>query len=112
MNKRGVRLKKIYKFLLGLLIVVGMIYGYVQYKFNSVESSVIEFLTVNEDIPERSFTSEPFISNLPGDRNRMVFVKIDGDPIKYTYYLNEQKQIVLESYIKNGEVEVVNTIMN
>lgn len=106
------KLKKIYKFLLGLLIVVGIIYGYVQYKFNSVENAVIKFLTVKKDIPERSITSEPFISNLPGDRNWMVFVKVDGDPIKYTYYLSEQKQIVLESYIKNGEVEVVNKIMN
>lgn len=105
-------MKKIYKFILGLLIVVGMIYGYVQYKLYSVENAVIEFLTVDEDIPEQSFTSKPFISNLPGDRNWMVFVKVDGDPIKYTYYLNEQKQIVLESYIKNGEVEVVHTIMN
>ena len=105
-------MKKIYKFLLGLLIVVVIIFGYVQYKFITVENAVIEYLTVKEDISEESITSEPFIANLSGDKNWMVSVKIEDDPKTYAYYLNKQKKIVLESYVENGEVSIVYKIIN
>ena len=40
--------KKMVKILLGILIVVGIIFGYVQYKFYTVEHTVIKYLTAEE----------------------------------------------------------------
>ena len=37
--------KKVVKILLGILIVVGIIFGYVQYKFYTVEYTVIKYVT-------------------------------------------------------------------
>ena len=53
--------KKMVKILLGILIVVGIIFGYVQYKFYTVEHTVIKYLTAEKQLKE-SITSKPFIN--------------------------------------------------
>lgn len=105
-------MKKIYKFLIGLLVVIVIIIGYVQYKFISSENEVTNYLTVNEGFSEDSIDTEPFIANLEGDKNWMVSVKIKGDSTTYYYYLNDKNKVVLESYTKNREEKVVNQVMN
>ena len=104
--------KKVVKILLGILIVVGIIFGYVQYKFYTVEYTVIKYLTAEKQISKESITSKPFIANLSGEKNWEVSIKIKGDPKTYAYYVNKQKKIVLESYVENGEVEILNKVMN
>lgn len=105
--------KKMVKILLGIIIVIGMIFGYVQYKFYTVEHKVIKYLTVDKHIPKESITSEPFMANSSAEKTWEVSIKIKGDPKTYAYYVNKQKKIVLESYVdENYNVEVLNKVMN
>lgn len=105
--------KKMVKILLGIIIVIGMVFGYVQYKFYTVEHKVIKYLTVEKHIPKESITSEPFMANLSGEKNWEVSIKIKGDPKIYSYYVNKQKKIVLESYVdEKYNVEILNKVMN
>ncbi len=105
-------MKIIYKLLLGLLVVIAIIFGYVQYKFISADNAVTEYLTVSAGISEDFIKTEPFIANLRGDKNWMVSVEIEGDSKIYYYYLNDEDKVVLESYIENGVENVLNEIMN
>lgn len=47
--------------------------------------------------------ADPFISNLSGANNWMVAVTLKGNSKIYSYYLNNQNELVLESFEKNGE---------
>ncbi|MDI7741986.1 hypothetical protein QMK38_08220 [Lysinibacillus fusiformis] len=105
-------MKKIYKYLISIFIVLVIIIGFVQYKFISAENAVLEYLIENEGVLEDSIESEPFIANLSGDKNWMVSVNIKNDPRSYYYYLNHEKKVVLESYTENGVENVLNQIMN
>ena len=105
-------MKKIYKILLGIVGVLVIIIGYVQYKFISTENAVIKYLTVNQRIPEESILINPFIANLKGDKNWMTSVKVEGDAITYYYFLNNEDKVVLESFVENGTENVLNQIMN
>ena len=46
------------KILLGILIVVGIIFGYVQYKFYTVEHTVIKYLTAKTRSRKRIYYIE------------------------------------------------------
>ncbi|OCA90369.1 hypothetical protein A8F94_00275 [Bacillus sp. FJAT-27225] len=105
-------MKKFLTILLGLVGVIVIVIGYVQYKLISTEKAVFEYLTVNKNLPEETITIQPFIANLSGDKNWMVSVTIKGDSYTYYYFLNGQNKIVLESVDKNGEGDVLNQIMN
>lgn len=105
-------MKKILIFIFSLLIVIGGIFGYVKYKFISVENAVNKYLTTEANIPEKSIEYKPFIANLSGSRNWMVSVKIKGDSKTYRYYKNDEGKIVLGSYNKNGEEIYLDKIMN
>ena len=39
-------------------------------------------------------------------------IKIKGDLKTYAYYVNKQKKMMLEFYVENGEVEILNEVMN
>lgn len=102
-------MKKICKYLLGMLLLIGLGFGYVQYKFITAENSVTNYLVHIK--PEMSYKTEPFIANLPGDKNWMVSVKIEGEARTYFYYVNKKKQLVLESYVENGIEYVENRVV-
>lgn len=46
---------------------------------------------------------KPFISFLKGKRKLLVAVSIKGDEKLYYYYLNEDKEVHLDSYISKGQ---------
>jgi hypothetical protein len=73
---------------------------------------VINYLTAEKQISKESITSKPFIANLSGEKNWEVLIKIEGDPKTYAFYVKKQKKIVLESYVENGEVEILNKVIN
>ena len=89
-------------FVLILLLFVGGGLGYIQYKKAVVEQSVIEYLTTKRNISKSDIiSSEPFIANLPGDKNWMVSIRLKDDQKTYYYYKNKNK-VILESYVENG----------
>ncbi|SES37357.1 DUF3139 domain-containing protein [Psychrobacillus sp. OK032] len=95
-------MKKFGTVLLIFLIIVGIIFSYIQYKKSTVEESVINYLITEKNIPNDDIiSSEPFIANLQGDKNWMVSVKLKDDEKTYFYYKNKG-EVVLESYIENG----------
>ncbi|MDM5333915.1 hypothetical protein QUF56_11815 [Ureibacillus composti] len=105
-------MKEIYKYLLGLLAVIAIVFGFVQYQLHSTEKAVKNYLLENEGLSATDFETEAFIANLAGDKNWMVSVKIDDDAKTYSYFLNNKGHVVLESYIENGVVNIVNQVMN
>lgn len=100
------------KLLLGFIAIISIVFGYVQYKFNSTEKAVIECLTVQEQLPRDSFHTETFIANLPGSRNWMVSVRTEDERKVYYYYLNGEGRLVLESVTVNGSENVLNKVLN
>lgn len=94
-----------------MIILIGMVIGYVQYKFVTVENGINDYLLHTEGLSEASFKTEPFIANLSGNKNWMVAVKVEGDSKTYFYYVNKKRQIVLESYVENGMDHVENRVM-
>lgn len=93
-------MKKVCKWLIGSVVLIALLVtGYVQYKFFIVENYVTEYVVNVKGIPEASFKTEPFIANLPGEKNWMVSVKEDGNTRTYFYYVNKENQIVRESYV-------------
>lgn len=95
-----------------LLIVVSCGFGYVKYKQYTIENAVINYLTTDSDIPSEKIITEPFIANMPGNKNWMVKVNIKGDSKVYSYYKNNEGKVVLDSYIEDGEVTIVDKVMN
>lgn len=99
-------MKRIGKVLLLVVLLVGAGFGYVQYKKSAVEHSVMDYLINKEKIPKDDILySEPFIANLRGDKNWMVCIKLKNDPKTY-YYYKHKGDVILESYIENGEEHV------
>ena len=95
-------MKKIGTILLVLFIFIAIGFSYIQYKKSDVEDKVIEYLTTEKNISKDDIiSSEPFISNLKGNKNWMISIKLRNDDKTYYYYKNNHK-IVLESYVKNG----------
>ncbi|MBM7608495.1 flagellar basal body-associated protein FliL [Lysinibacillus composti] len=105
-------MKEIYKYLLGLVAVIAIVFGFVQYQLHSTEKAVQNYLLENEGLSAMNIETEPFIANLAGDKNWMVSVKVDDDAKTYSYFLNNKGNVVLESYVENGVVKVVNQVMN
>lgn len=54
-------MKKFFKILFGLGVVIIIVVGYIQFKFISIEKAVIEYLTVNEKVPEKNIMTDPFM---------------------------------------------------
>lgn len=95
-------MKKIGVILGIILILIGIGFGYVQYKKSTTENSVIEYLITEKNIPKDDIvSSEPFIANLEGDKNWMVSIKLKNDTKTYFYY-KHNNEIILESYTENG----------
>lgn len=95
-------MKNIGTVLLILFIFIGIGFSYIQYKKSLVEDSVIEYLTTEKNISKDDIvSSEPFISNLKGNKNWMVSINLKNDDKTYYYYKNNNK-IILESYVENG----------
>ena len=85
-----------------LIIFLGIGFGYIQYKKSDVEKSVLEYLTTEKNSSKDDIvSSEPFISNLSGDKNWMVSIKLKNDDRTYYYYKSKNK-IILESFVENG----------
>jgi len=108
-------MKKFLKILFGLAVVIIIVVCYVQFKFISIEKAVVEYLTENNKVPEENITTDPFIANLSGNKNWMVAVTLKEDSKIYSYYLNNQNKLVLESIVEEngeGEVEILNKIIN
>ncbi|MFJ8236191.1 hypothetical protein ACIQ34_10635 [Ureibacillus sp. NPDC094379] len=103
---------KIYKYLLGLVAVIVIIFGFIQYQLHSTEKAVQNYLLEDEGLSATNIETEPFIANLAGDKNWMVAVQVEDDAKTYSYFLNNKGQVVLESYIENGVVNIVNQVMN
>lgn len=86
--------------------------GYVQYKFISTEKAVIKYLTDNKQLSEESISTKPFIANLQGNKNWMISVRVEGDAKTYSYFLNDDDKVVLESYVDSGTVKILNQVVN
>lgn len=103
--KETLHLKKFFIVLCSLLILVGCIFGYSSFKKSYVKNEVLDFL-INEKMIKKDDIEEiePFIANLSGDQNFMVYVKLKNNPKKYYYYKNSKKgKVILESYELDGE---------
>ncbi|WP_404408044.1 hypothetical protein [Jeotgalibacillus malaysiensis] len=95
MKKAGVIL-----LLLVLLSATG--FGFMKAVQASVEKSVIEYLITEKNISEDEIlVSEPFIANLPGEKNWMVGIRLKNDEKTY-YYYRSNGEVLLESYSENG----------
>ena len=95
-------MKKVITIFLVLIIFIAGGFSYIQYKKSDVEESVIDYLTTKENVVwDDIVSSEPFISNLKGDKNWMVSIKLKNDDNTYFYYKTDNK-IILESYVKDG----------
>lgn len=95
-------MRKLGRIALILLLLVGIVFGYNQFKMLNVEKSVMEHLTNEKNISEDEIiSSESFIANLEGDKNWMVSIKIKDDDKTY-YYYKSKGEIILESYTENG----------
>ncbi|MFK3957880.1 hypothetical protein [Pseudalkalibacillus hwajinpoensis] len=103
-----IKLRKIWLVCAMVLIFTGVGYGYVQFKFLTSKKAVECYLINEMNISKESFEEiDPFIGNLPGDKNWLVYVKIKGDERRYTYYLNRTTdKVILESYTLNGKLYV------
>ncbi|CEG26157.1 hypothetical protein [Bacillus sp. B-jedd] len=100
------------KLLLGFITIISIVFGYVQYKFKTTERAVIEYLTVQEQLPRDSFHTEAFIAHLPGSLNWMVSVRTEDESNVHYYYLNDEGRLVLESITINGTENVLNKVLN
>ncbi|WP_062514693.1 DUF3139 domain-containing protein [Halobacillus sp. KGW1] len=95
-------MKKMGAIVFSVLLIIGIGFGYVQYKKVSVEQRVMEYLTTEKHLKESDIvSSEPFIANLRGDKNWMVSVRLKDDERTYYYYRSKGK-VVLESYVEDG----------
>lgn len=94
------------------MILVACGFGYVKYQQYTVENAVIKYLKTDKAIPSEKINTEPFIANMSGNKNWMVKVKIEGDSKVYSYYKNKEGKVVLDSYIEDGEVTIVDKVMN
>lgn len=104
-------LKRIWVRIIIILILVSYGFGYVKYKQYTVENDVINYLKTDKNITSKKINTEPFISKMPGNKNWMVKVKIKGDSKVYSYYKNKDGNVVLDSYIEDGEVNIVDKVM-
>lgn len=56
-----------------LFILIGSVFFYINYKKNTLEDTVIEYLVKEKNIDKDEIvSSEPFISNLKGDKKFKV----------------------------------------
>jgi hypothetical protein len=102
------RRKKLKNILLILLVLIGSFFTYVSYKKKSLENNVIEYVTTKQNVPKNDIlSSEPFISNLKGDKNFMVSIKLKNDNKIYFYYQNDDNKIILESYTEDGIEHII-----
>ncbi|TWT01795.1 hypothetical protein [Planomicrobium sp. CPCC 101079] len=93
--------------LIALLILVLGAFGAYKFKMYTVEKAVLNHLLTEENIPEdRIVQLEGFIANLPGERNWMVMVKLKEEEKTYSFFKDENDQVILESSVINGYVEV------
>lgn len=88
-----------------LVIIVGSIFGYISYKKYSTKTAVQDYSIHDVNVDKENIEEiEPFIGNLEGDKNWLVYVKLKGDRKKYYYYKDSKRNsIVLESYILDGK---------
>lgn len=97
-------MKKIVFIILVIALVLCGGLGYVSYKKYEVKKAVESYLINEKQVKVENIEEmEPFISNLPGDKNWLVYVKIKGDEKKYYYYKNSKGEIILESYTLKGK---------
>jgi len=101
-------MKKIIIIILSLVIVIGSVSVYINYKKYSSKVAVENYLMHEKNINKKTIEKlEPFIANLQGDKKWLVYVKLKGDDKKYYYYKdnkdNKDNKVVLESYILNGK---------
>ncbi|MFU0789249.1 MAG: hypothetical protein ACFWT6_04795 [Virgibacillus proomii] len=70
---------------------------------------MIEYVTTKQNVPKNDIlSSEPFISNLKGDKNCMVsIIKLKNDNKIYFYYQNNDNKIILESYNEDGVEHII-----
>ncbi|MFB1049433.1 hypothetical protein [Paraliobacillus sp. JSM ZJ581] len=100
--------KKLWIAILVVIILVGSFFAFVEFKKNSVENNVVEYLTTEKNMSEDEIvSSKPFIANLSGNKNFMVSIKLKNDAKTYYYYQNEDNKIIMESYTEDGEEHVV-----
>ncbi|MCM3587260.1 hypothetical protein M3182_16090 [Mesobacillus maritimus] len=97
--------KKYMIIILILLIGIGSVVGYINYKQYSVKKAVEDYLLNEQNIDKEDIEElDPFIANLKGDKNWLVYVKIKEDDKKYYYYRDSKTdKVLLESYILNGK---------
>ncbi|MCR8929758.1 hypothetical protein NLI92_005269 [Priestia megaterium] len=103
-------MKKIIIIILSLVIAIGNVSVYINYKKYSSKVAVENYLMHEKNINKKNINKktieklEPFIANLQGDKKWLVYVKLRGDDKKYYYYKdNKDNKVVLESYILKGK---------
>lgn len=91
-----------------IIILVSSFFGFIELKKNTLKNNVVEYLITEKNISENEIvSSEPFFSNLKGNKNYMVSIKLKNDAKTYYYYQNEDDKIIMESYTENGEEYVI-----
>ncbi|GEK31064.1 hypothetical protein KZO01_13730 [Kurthia zopfii] len=85
---------------IGAVVIIGLsVWGYVEFKKYSAKNAVQTYLIEEKNIEKSNIEElDPFIANLAGDKNWLVYVKLKNDSKKYYYYKDSDKdQVVLES---------------
>ncbi|MDQ0229100.1 hypothetical protein [Metabacillus malikii] len=86
-----------------ILSCVVVLFGYFHFLKMNLDNRVVEHLITEQHIPKDTIIStEPFISNLEGNKHLMVSVKLKNDDRTYFYYKGKENNIILESYTGNG----------
>lgn len=93
--------KKVIALFIAIALIIISIIGYIQVKHYTTRKEVKEYLLTEKKIPEENIIEfESFMSNLSGDDNWLVYVKINGDKGKYYYAYDRKKdEVKLISYI-------------
>lgn len=95
-------MRKALVILLLLILLSATGFGFMKAVQASVEKSVIEYLITEKNISEdQIIVSEPFIANLPGEKNWMVGIRLKDDEKTY-YYYRSNGEVLLESYTEKG----------
>ena len=98
-------MKKIVIIILFLAVGIAGFSGYINHKKHSAKVAVENYLVNDKHISKDNIEKiSPFMGNLQGDKNWLVYVKIKGDKKKYYYYKNtKNNKVILESYILNAK---------
>lgn len=91
------KLNKLLKLVIIVLSVVAVAFIYVSYKKCEVKTAVEDYLYEDLGLSKNEVLEVTLnITNLPGDKQWMAYVKVKDDPKGYFYYKNNKDEVILQ----------------